>query len=169
MSYKFIAYYCLIGFFCFSTFFVSAQDQRVADSLTLIYQENKLEGIEKLELLNKLSFHELNNQQLSLKYAEELIALAKLTNNNKYLHSGYLQKGATFKIKGNTELALNAFFKSVDAAKKANYIIGEGTGYMSIADVYSIMNNFNNAENYYKKAISLLRESNDPIRLASAL
>ena len=111
----------------------------------------------------------MNDQQLSLKYAEELIALAELTTNYKYLQSGYIQKGDKFKKTGDTEKALSFYFKSVEAAKKANFIEGEGTGYMLIADVYAIMDNFSNADRYYKKAINILRKSNDSIRLASAL
>ena len=63
-------------FFQRASFF--AQNQKVADSLVKIYQKNKLENSEKLELLRNLSFNEVNNLELSLKYADELIALSKL-------------------------------------------------------------------------------------------
>ena len=38
----------LIGFFCF--YLLSAQDQIIADSLSIIYHENTLEGEAKLKL-----------------------------------------------------------------------------------------------------------------------
>ena len=69
---------CLLFFQHASIF---AQNQKVADSLVKIYQKNKLENSEKLELLRNLSFNEVNNLELSLKYADELIALSKLEKN----------------------------------------------------------------------------------------
>ena len=50
-----------MGLFCLTIQFSSAQDQRVADSLVQIYQENNLEGIEQLKLLEDLSYNELND------------------------------------------------------------------------------------------------------------
>jgi len=146
-----------------------AQDQRIADSLVKIYQEDTLEGSAKLELLRNLAFNEVNNLELSLKYAEELIALSKLEDNALYLHGGYLQKGNSTRRLGDPEIALDAFFKSVEAAIKAEHIAGEGMAYTSIADVYSQMGNSNNAEIYYNKAIQLLREINDSITLATVI
>ncbi len=146
-----------------------AQDQRIADSLIYIYQEGKTAGVDKMELLRNLSFNELNDLKLSLKYAEELIALSQSENNQLYQYRGYLQKGNNYKLTGDLEIALEAFFKSAETAKEAQYLAGEGTAYMSIADTYSIMGNSNNAENYYSKAIQLLRMTNDSISLASAL
>lgn len=154
-------------FFQFLSFF--AQNQMVADSLVKIYHKNSLANSEKLELLRNLSFNEVNNLELSLKYADELIALSQLEKNYLYLHRGYYQKGNKNRLRGDLDKALNAFFKSVEAAIKAKFIIGEGVAYMAIADVYSIMGNADNAEIYYNKSIHLLRKTDDSISLASAL
>lgn len=157
-------------FFIFFQFLSSfAQNQKVADSLVKIYHKNSLANSEKLELLRNLSFNEVNNLELSLKYADELIALSQLEKNYLYLHRGYYQKGNKNRLRGDLDKALNAFFKSVEAAIKAKFIIGEGVAYMAIADVYSIMGNADNAEIYYNKSIHLLRKTDDSISLASAL
>ncbi len=169
MSFKEKAYYLLIGFLCLNCNTSGAQDQRVADSLATVYQDGQLQGTERLELLRNLSFNELQNSDLSLKYAEELITLARLENDLLYLYRGYLQKGINHKRIGDLEIALEAFFKSVETAKAAAYATGEGTAYMSIADTYSIMGNADNAESYYSRAIEILRTTNDSISLASAL
>ncbi len=87
------AYILLIGLFCFSLQYVVGQDQRVADSLVKIYQEDNLEGIEKFELLRNLAFNNLNDRELALGYAEELIQLSELEKNNYYLFRGLLIKG----------------------------------------------------------------------------
>lgn len=160
--------YTFLFFFCWSTIF--SQDQKVADSLAIIYKEGKfLNNAEKLELLRNLSFNESANLKLSLRYAEELIALAKSENNYLYLHRGYFQKGNKHRLSGDLNKSLEAFFKSENAAIKAKYIVGQGLAYSSIADVYSVMRDSKNAEVYYNKAIGLLRKTDNSIGLASAL
>lgn len=169
MLQKVKAYYFLLGFIYFIIQNVLGQDQKIADSLAKIYQEDNLKGIAKLDLLKNLSFNELNNNELALKYAEELIDLSKLENNNIYLYSGYLRKGDYYKKTGDLELALKTYFKSAEVAVDAKNIESEGVTYISVADVYSVMGNFDNAELYYNKSIQLLRSTNDSISLASAL
>lgn len=139
------AYYILIGLFCLITYVSSSQDQRIADSLTIIYQKEKLEGVEKLELLKNLSFN-ISDPNLSLKYVEELIVLSKSANEYKYLFNGYYQKGNKFKDNGELEKALTNYFLSLELATEMKYLEGEGSAYVSIADVYTIMENPNNAE-----------------------
>lgn len=148
---------------------IVAQDQKVADSLVKIYHSGNIENAEKLELLRNLSFNEVNNLGLSLKYAEELIVLSKLENNYLYLYRGYSQKGNKLRLIGDLNKSLNAFFKSEAAASKAKFRAGQGTAYSSIADVYSVMGNSKNANIYYNKAIKLLRKTDNKIGLASAL
>ncbi|WP_299122984.1 adenylate/guanylate cyclase domain-containing protein [uncultured Winogradskyella sp.] len=158
-----------MGFFWFINEFSYCQDQKVADSLSIIYKENNLSGIEKLELLRNLSFNELNDPELALKYAEELVEQSKLEENHLYLYRGYYQKGNHYYNVGDPELALSAYFKSAEAAKKAEYISGQGTAYSAIADVYVINENFENAEKYYNQAIEFIKTTNDSITLASIL
>lgn len=169
MYLKFKAYCLLIGFFFTGFQFIWSQDQKVADSLEIIYKKRQTTGVEKLELLRNLSFNEVNNLDLSLKYAEELIAFSKAENNFLYLHRGYIQKGHAHRVAGNLDLALENFFMSIDAAIKADFKIGEGLGNMAVADTYSEMGNSNNASMYYDKAISILRQTDDIVNLATAL
>ncbi|OOG78471.1 adenylate/guanylate cyclase domain-containing protein [Flavobacterium sp. A45] len=146
-----------------------AQNQKVADSLVKIYKKNTLNNSEKMELLRNLSFNESNNLQLALKYARELIALAKSENNYLYLYRGYNQSGNKFILTGDYNKALDSYFKSAQAAVKAQYVPGEGMSYTCIANVYSTMGNAKNAEVYYDKAIQILRKATNQIALATAL
>jgi class 3 adenylate cyclase len=168
MSYKRKAYSFLIGFFYFISF-IYAQDQKVADSLARIYKADTAQGTARLDLLKNLSFNEVKNLNLALKYAEELIRLSKQQGSNYYLYSGYLQKGNSKRLLGNLDEALDAFFRSAEAANKANFVKGEGSSYMSVADIYSITNNHNNAMLYYDKAIATLRQAKDSVLIAAAL
>jgi len=163
------AYYLMIGFLCFVYSTVFAQDQKVADSLAVIYNSNILDDTAKLELLRNLSFNEVKNLNLSLKYAEELISLSIKAGNNLYLHRGYLQKGNKKRLLGDLDEALDIYFKSAEAAQKVNYSQGEGIAYSAIADIYSISKNHRNAMLYYHKAINTLRYSQDSVALASII
>jgi class 3 adenylate cyclase/Tfp pilus assembly protein PilF len=162
------AYYLLISFLFF--YFISiGQDQKLADSLAVVYAKGGYDDTTKLELLRQLAFNQNTDLELGLKYAEELIKFSEQLNNPLYLHRGYLQKGNKKRLLGDLEEALAAFFKSAEIASKANYSKGEASAYTSIADVYGYSNNHANAMFYYRKAIALLRKSGDPVALGSAL
>lgn len=163
------AYYFLMGFFYFITIAVSGQDQKIADSLVKIYQIDTLKGEAKLELLRHLSFNEINNYKLALQYAEELITLSQQNNNTTYLFHGYFQKGNAKRLLGDLEDAVDAFFKSAEVAAKDNINSRQGSAYSTIADIYAVSNNHENAMLYYHKAITVLRNSDDTIALASCL
>ncbi|RKS53078.1 class 3 adenylate cyclase [Gillisia mitskevichiae] len=169
MHLKIKAYCLLIGFFCTGFQFTWSQDQKLADSLKIIYEKGETSGIERLELLRNLSFNEVNDIDASIKYAEELIALSKAQSNFMYLYRGYSQKGSAHRLAGDLDFALENFFKSIDAAIKADHKIGEGIGNLTVADTYSEMGNSNNASIYYEKAISILRETDNDLGLATAL
>ena len=174
MELSFFKYSFKASLFVFYIFFLNltilAQNQKVADSLVEIYKENVfLSSSQKMELLRNLSFNEASNLKLSMKYADELIALSKSEKNYLYLYRGYSLKGNKLRLAGDLNKALDAFFKSGKAAIKAKYIVGQGSTYSSIADVYSVMGNSNNAHIYYNKAIKLLRKTDNGIALASAL
>ena len=162
----------LVGFALYLLFqsqSLNCQDQRIADSLKVIYAENQLSDSSRLELLRNLSFHENNDHELSLEYAEELIELSESLDNPIYLYRGYRQKGNSLRLLGKLEQALDSFFKSFEAAREANFSEGEASAYSTIADVYSVMGNAANAEKYYLEAIKLLRTSTDTLSLGITL
>jgi class 3 adenylate cyclase/predicted negative regulator of RcsB-dependent stress response len=157
----------MIGFLL-SSIAVIGQDQNVADSLKKIYEADTVRGENLLELLRNLSFHESQDLQLGLEYADELIALSTKENNLLYLYRGYMRKGSIYYQMGDSQEALQEFLKSIDAANQADYPEGEGGAYITIADTYGAIGNFENAELYYQKAIDILSETQDSITLAIA-
>ncbi len=161
--------YALLYFLFILSLGINAQDQKIADSLTVIYKENNLRGVAKLKLLRDLSFNEKRDLQLALKYADELISLSKFENNDEYLTSGYYRKGSAHQQLGNIEQAIEAFYNSSKIAIKSDNTVLQGLSYMSIADAYSIIQDYKNSEVNYIKAIELLRKTEDSVSLASAL
>jgi adenylate cyclase len=163
------ACYLLVGFFYLIAHAVSAQDQRLADSLVKIYRANTLKDEARLELLENLAFNEINDLKLALQYAEELISLSTQKGNDKYLCKGYFQKGNKKRLFGDLKEAVDAYFKCAEVAKKNNLISLEGSAYAAVADIYTISKNHKNAMLYYHKAIGALRQSDDTVALASAI
>ncbi len=140
----------------------------MADSLKRIYDQNVLKDSAKLELLKQLSFNELNDLELSLKYASELIDLSILAEDEKYLFHGYYSSENKYKSAEKLDLALSSFFKSAEVASRIEYTKGEGTAFLAIADVYSVMKISDNSGRYYTKAIEILRKEEEEVNLLAA-
>ena len=168
---KFKTYYLIIiiGFFLFIIQKSYSQDQKKADSLKEIYISDVTYGEAKLLLLKDLAFHTTDDFDESIKYAEELINEAQKDSNYLYLYRGYSQKGQTYRLAGDMPEALEAFFKCCEYAAKLDDKKFLGGGYLTIADVYSEIDNDDNAYSYYEKSIKILRKTNDSVTLGSAL
>ena len=160
--------YLIASLFLIS-FITYGQDQKIADSLARVYRQNDLPDTAKLEILRQLSFNEVNDYNLSLQYAEDLIALAQQQASDTYLFHGYFQKGNKERILGNYAEALAALFKSAEVAKRSNAAGREAGAYDAIANVYSLNDNRENAMVYHRKAIEILRQQPDSISLAEAI
>jgi adenylate cyclase len=169
MPFKRTAYCFLLVFSCFVLHNVFGQNQKVADSLAEIYKEGTQHDTAKLELLRNLAFNEVHDLKLALSYAEELIDQSTRAGNNLYLYRGYFQKGNKKKLLGDLDEALDAYIKSLEAARKSHYFQGEANAYGAIAGIYSSANNHRNAMIYFNMAISTLRRSDDTVALASAI
>lgn len=146
---------------------LTAQDQRIADSLRIIYEEVQLSGEAQLDLLRNLAFHESQDFQLALRYANELIELSRRLNNKKYLYHGHVRKGGVYLQMGDPKEALESFILSAKTAMETGFKEGEGGAYISIADTYASIGNTQSAEEYYIKAIDILQETKDSVTLAT--
>ena len=111
--------YLWILLFFFALFFYSgfAQQQQIADSLREVYEADTLKGVDKMDLLKDLAFHEKNDLDLSVYYAEELIAMALKAGDYNYLYDGNLQKGNTFLLQNNLDESLEAYQKAQEYAQ----------------------------------------------------
>lgn len=147
----------------------NAQDQRIADSLAIVYMEGNLEGEARMEVLRELAFHEYRDLEKALEYNEELIALATEASHYFNLFRGYRQKAEIHLQLGNFDTALEAYFKSLDAAKLTDNPSYVGTVMTGIADTYSEMGNSSNASAYYNEAIDVLRTGTDSTSLAISI
>jgi signal transduction histidine kinase len=146
-----------------------AQDQRISDSLKIIYETQSATDTARLNLLLDLSFNEIEDLVLALEYADELITLSERMRNDAYIRAGYFLKGTKLRLLARLHEALDAFQQSAGLAKKLHNTNAEGDAYGAIAATYSTAQDHTNAKYYYKKSIETLRTIDNPISLASAL
>ena len=152
-----------------------AQMRELQDSLRAVYEADTLREEARMDLLNQLAFNEAENPGLALKYANELINLAKTAGNIEKLGAGYLQRGNALITQRNLSKALEAYLKSAEAFDSIQAKRGQGTAYYSIAFTYVESGDTDKAEEWYRKSIAMLRNpellatEEGPIQLASAL
>ena len=155
----------LLGFmlvFCVQVF---SQGIPNIDSLEQRYPTSQAD--DKFEVLSKLSYHHPDLEK-AVFYSDELIQYAQKSDSVKYLFIGYLNKGNAFLKKGNLKDALESYFKGAEIATLENNNSDLGSVYVTIADVYSIIGDHQNAVRYYKSAIQILADIDDNEQLAIA-
>ena len=157
-----------LGFFLFFSVQLFCQDQQYVDSLANIYDNGNYETVKKLQILNSLSFRHYD-PEAAIGYSEELILNAKQLDSSHQLFSGYFHKGNALTRKGNLSEALESYFQGAEIAVQEKKDHNLGRISIAIADVYSIMGNHNNAVYYYKKAIGIHKDLDDPKELSTAL
>jgi len=133
------------------------QQQKVADSLRLIYLSDTVSGIDKLILLRELAFHEINDPQLALTYANELIALAREEGNAEFLYSGYMQKGNSHVNQGDLDMVLEAYKLAEETAANQGSKIRQSTALMSLGFTYAESGDHKKAEENFERSLQVLR------------
>ena len=85
------------------------------------------------------------------------------------MFTAWLQKGNALTRKGDLSEALESYFQAAEIASKEKTNFKLGLVKIAIADVYSIMENHENAVFYYKEAITIHKNNDSLQYLASAL
>lgn len=163
----FLKAYFYIGFFC-CTFIINSQNLTETDSLESIYLNSDYQENDKFFLLNELA-QKHPDPQNKLYYSRELIKIASEKDSTNYLFLGYLHKGAALRLKSDFTNALESYFEAANIANNNDASRDLGLVNISIADVYSMMRNHNNAVTYYKTGIDLLKKVGDSLNYANGL
>ncbi|MDP3354070.1 MAG: adenylate/guanylate cyclase domain-containing protein [Flavobacteriaceae bacterium] len=159
--------YLIMGFFCFPFLLLYGQNQKLSDSLELVYKSKAFNSQDELKILKEISESQTDTEK-KLIFSLKLIETAKKLDSSTYLFSGYLQSGNTFRLKSDLTKALESYFKAAKIAVDGELKREQGSVNIAIADVYSIMGDHNNAVSYYHKGIKILKIENDSINIASA-
>lgn len=144
------------------------QNQKLADSLEKVYLKNNYEDENELNLL-KLIIHNQNDPDVKLQYSIELIEKATKLDSVDKLLSGLLEKGNAYLRKGDLTNSLLSYFDFAQIASDIESKSDLGKVYMSIANIYSVMENHENSILYYQDALDILRKENDTLGTATTL
>jgi class 3 adenylate cyclase len=147
---------------------VYTQNQQLADSLEMVYNQGGFEEKDRLEILKNLAFNQ-QNPEVSLRYSEELLKRAQKIDSTDYILAGWLQQGNALVLKGDLSNALESYFNGARLAIATERQRSLGLLYNSIAGVYSVLGNSKNTIRYYRDAIDILRKEEDTVNYASAL
>ncbi len=157
---------CLtIGFFLIFCSGIYCQQQNRLDSLVSAYESGNYKKQDKLSILEEIT-NSYNDPDKILFFSNLLIDAAQAADSTGYIYVGLLQRGNALQRKSDLSKALESY---LDAAKIANKGKQTGAIYITIADVYSIMGNHNNAVNYYQNAIAILKGEKDSVMVTTAL
>lgn len=169
-KYIFSKAYVRIGFFaCFYCLCSSlfAQDQKLSDSLEIIYSSGDYNKEDELELLQELAKSETNADKI-LTYGLMLITKAKEAGSSDNEFLGYLRQGDAYRLKSELTKALESYLVAAKVASDHNLKSRGASINIAIADVYSIMGDGPTAVKYYRDALKLINIETDPLALASA-
>ena len=144
------------------------QDKNKSDSLESVYSSGTYAPEEELSILEKLAVYNPEPDK-ALAYSEQLLIRARQLDSLEYVIRAYTQKGNALRLKGDVSQALKNYLEGVEIASETNKNILLGKLYLSIADVYSIMDNRKNTILYYKKAIPIIKEEGNSIYYATVL
>ncbi|SDB36542.1 Adenylate cyclase, class 3 [Flavobacteriaceae bacterium MAR_2010_188] len=156
----------LISFISFLGLTANAQDQKIADSLKEIFENGKND--DALNILKHISRAETNPDSI-IAYSDKLIEKAAEDSLASYHIFGYLQRGNGLKLKGNYPESLDSYFQAIKLAQRFEQNDEIPPLFISVADTYTNLKDYEAAENYYDDGILLFRKSNDSLHLASAL
>ena len=161
----------ILGFFFMISSMVYSQDKAVADSIELIYTQGRYQKEDKLEMLWELANNH-PNPEISLKYSEELLQLSKSLDSTRYIIRALIQKGTSYRLKGDLTAALEPYFESIKISNYNERTAELGIIYSNIASVYAMMGNHQNTIKYYKNATDILKDAKnrgDSITYASTI
>ncbi len=158
----------LMAAFLVTAFSGRAQNQALADSLEQVLKNKAYAPEEYLNILKELASNSADPDKI-LTYSDQLIDLARQADSTAQLYLGYLHRGNALRMKSELSKALESYFQAARIASDKGLIGYLGMVDVTIADVYSIMGNHQNAVHYYQEAIDILREEKDSINLGSAL
>ncbi|GGZ87065.1 hypothetical protein GCM10007028_26500 [Algibacter mikhailovii] len=145
-----------------------SQYKSIIDSLENRYLNPNLSVSEQMSVLEGLAVKHPDPDK-SIFYSDKLLLLAKSQNSKEDIITALQAKGYALTIKGDLSLAIEVFMQGIALSKEINDTELLGGLYISIAAVYSVMENKNNTILYYKKAIDVLKNIDDKGYYAAAI
>ncbi|MEO9965279.1 MAG: tetratricopeptide repeat-containing sensor histidine kinase [Reichenbachiella sp.] len=164
-----IAYACCLSTAgIFLAFTSKAQNQKVADSLELIYEQKQADEFLDLELIENLAFHHTSAHKKHY-YSNLIIEISSEQSDPKWLYRGLILRGHSYRLIGNIDLALQDYFQAATLADSIDFKKGIGGANSAIGDVYSVEGQHSKSIQHYRKAALIFKILEDSVNLATVL
>ncbi|SNT25654.1 Signal transduction histidine kinase [Ekhidna lutea] len=148
----------LMALFCVLE--AECQNQRKADSLINILQNEDLKEERRLEILSKVSIFSTDPKD-KIEYANQVLLEAIKTENHSLIITSYIVIGGAHSKIGQLEKSLVALFEAAEYAKSLEMHEELGAIYGQIASTYSLNNDLRNSLLFKKKSLKLFEQVND--------
>ncbi len=149
-------------------FFQQPAANPTADSLIL--QLDKTTGTEKVIILNDLYKQYVDNEPIkAMQYTQQALALAKEINDPSGMASSYNNIGVLNKNRGELDLALDSYLKSVRIQEENKFIDALPYTYNNIGTIYSLKLEFEKALEYFNKALEHFESIDHKLRIIGTL
>ncbi len=156
------------GFIFLFSMGVSGQNQKLADSLKLVYNLGMVLPKNQLKTL-KLLVEAYQDPEYKIIYSDILIEEAFRMDSIDYIFSGYLFKGDALSRKGDYKMALENYNKASQIALNGKSDNNLALTYSAIASLYASLDNNKNTLDYYTKSMMLFKSIPDSVNYAFAL
>jgi len=124
-------------------------------SKTKFEEENLEELIPEVCLNEAKVYMQLNDYKSAKASLEKTILLAKQYDQPKILSSALISSGNVMLNLNNTILALSMTNEGLEIAKKGNFFENINAGYLTLSDIYQKTENYELANQFLKKHITL--------------
>lgn len=161
-----VLFFLILFFFLITASY--SQDQKVADSLIVLFKQKKINDSTKTKLLYSIAIKSSVPEE-KLIYANLLLENSKSYKPIFYSIQAYNIKGVAYRLKGDLENSLKNLFKSAQVASDKNLPIFKAEAYSEISNTYVANKDFNNSLIYQEKAIAIFRKYASESQLAIAL
>lgn len=158
----------LMSFLSLLSHITISQNRSIADSLIQVYNRHDYPDSIEFQLIRDIVSNHTQVDSV-LFYSNILIEKSTDRSNYLWLHRGLLNQGHAFRKKGDLDKAIEAYFKSAEAAKKIEYNAGMAGAFSAIGTTYKIEGNYKNALEFLNLGIREFREIQDSLNLAKSL
>lgn len=144
------------------------QNQKIADSLEVIYNQRTEVEQTDLDFLENIAFHQTAPEKKAY-YSNLIIEISERQSAPKWLFRGLILRGHAFRLKGEIDKALDDYFRAESLADSIGFKKGVGGANSAIGDVYSVEGQHTKSIEHYKKAAAIFKILSDSVNMATVL
>ncbi|MEP3389867.1 MAG: tetratricopeptide repeat-containing sensor histidine kinase [Reichenbachiella sp.] len=158
----------MAGSFLLLFFKAPCQNQRVADSLTLVLKGIEVRDSSYFDLLEEVAYQQRNAAK-KLYYSNLLINQSHELNEPLWESRGYILNGHAHRLLGDFDVALQRYLKGLQIAENMGFQNIIAGAYSSVGDLYSLSQRHDESIVQYRMAFEMFKELDDSVNMGSTL